>query len=201
MKQLGRVEYVHADAADAGCLVDEAIELHRRRWRGQYTSTIFSSSAQGRSFYRLVLPEMVGEGIADLAALRIDGRTAAASVGFIHSRQYLYYLPAWDPELAVYAPSTLLLVHLLEQAFERRLECFDFMLGNEEYKQQWATTSRSVRTLLLAPRTLAGRTALTLLDTAAKARAAARSSAPLQRLRKYGLGALRASLGTVRESD
>lgn len=200
LEELGRLEYVHANTADAASFVDEAIELHHRRWLGQHTSTIFSSSARGRSFYRSVLPEMVGEGLADLAALRIDGRTIATSVGFIHNRRYLYYLPAWDPEFAVYAPSTLLLAHLLEEAFDDRLECFDFMLGDEEYKQQWATTSRNVHTLLLAPRTFAGRTALTLLVATGRARSVARTSTRLQRLRRYGLGAFRASLDTVRES-
>lgn len=192
---LGRVELRHATPDEAPRFVEDAIRLHGRRWRGQYTSTVFSASPAGRAFYRATLPSLVEQGLADLASLSLNGDVVATSVGLVHDGRYAYYMPAWDPAYHVYAPSTLLLAHLIERAYELGLREFDFMLGDEEYKRQWSSSARSVTTLLVARGNAAGRLWLETRRAAHGLRERARRSGRLRWLRRSGVGALRRSMG------
>jgi CelD/BcsL family acetyltransferase involved in cellulose biosynthesis len=95
-------------------------------------------------------------GWLDLAFLCLDGQPIAFHFGFRYRRRYYYYIPAFDPSCAAYAPSTQLLVRLMrkaceegfevfdflignEPACEEGFEVFDFLIGNEPYKYDWAT--------------------------------------------------------------
>ena len=163
-------------------------ELHARRWRGQHTSTIFSSSAAARRFYAEAARKYAERGMLDLTLLEVDGRPVAGSLGFVDRDTYYYYLPAWEPELAPLAPSSLLLAHLVERAYERGLQRFDFMLGDEPYKARWATEERQTVNLVVSSPTLRGQAAFAALVGTQQARRRARSSPMLQRARRHWLG-------------
>jgi CelD/BcsL family acetyltransferase involved in cellulose biosynthesis len=151
LAELGDVRYEHADAASAEAAVDEVIHLHDLRWSGRADVTLVSRSARGRAFYRAVLPRLVAERIADVVSLRLNGRAIATQVGFVVGGSYYNYQVAFDPSLARYAPSTLLLVHLLERAWDDGLKTFDFMTGDEPYKLQWADQSPSICHVTILP--------------------------------------------------
>ena len=163
-------------------------ELHARRWRGQHTSTIFSSSSAARRFYAEAAQRYAERGMLDLTLLEVDGRPVAGSLGFVDGDTYYYYLPAWEPELAPLAPSSLLLSYLIERGYERGLTRFDFMLGDEPYKARWATEERETVNLVVGAPTLRGQAAFTALVGAQRARRRARSSPLLQRARRHWLG-------------
>lgn len=192
--ELGDVRFRTAtDAEDArGCL-GELTHLHARRWQGQRTSTIFSSSARGRAFYAEVVGSYASRGLLDLTVLEVGGRLAAGSLGFVDRDTFYYYLPAWEPELSAYAPGSLLLAHLVQRAFEQGLRRFDFMLGDEPYKAVWATEERRTVRFLVANRGPRGRVALASTVGAHHVRDRARRSEFLRRVRRYGPG--RALLG------
>ncbi|MFN0073626.1 MAG: GNAT family N-acetyltransferase [Chloroflexota bacterium] len=190
LSQMGTLRYVHATAKDAPRLLEDAIDLHARRWQGQHTSTVFSAAPLGRAFYRATIPDSVRHEFGDIAALMINDRVIATSIGFVRGSRYAYYLPAWHPGYHPYAPSTLLLVHLMEFAADRGASTFDFMLGDEPYKATWATGQTRVHTLIAHKPTPAGQIWARgrLLAHALKNRV--RSSPELMSLRRYGFGAL-----------
>jgi CelD/BcsL family acetyltransferase involved in cellulose biosynthesis len=163
-------------------------ELHARRWRGQHTATIFSSSSAARRFYAEAAQRYAERGMLDLTLLELDGRPVAGSLGFVDDDTYYYYLPAWEPELAPFAPSSLLLAHLVERAYQRGLRRFDFMLGDEPYKGRWATDERETVNLVVGAPTLRGQAAFAALVGTQRARRQARSSPLLQRARRHWLG-------------
>jgi CelD/BcsL family acetyltransferase involved in cellulose biosynthesis len=165
--------------------------LHARRWGDQHTSTIFSSSTAGQRFYAEACRRYQERGLLDLTLLELDARPVAGSIGFVDRGTYYYYLPAWDPDLAELAPSSLLLARLIERAFERGLARFDFMLGEEPYKARWATCERQTVNLVLASPTVRGQAALAALVGWQQARHRARSSVWLQRARRHWLGRAR----------
>jgi CelD/BcsL family acetyltransferase involved in cellulose biosynthesis len=165
--------------------------LHARRWSDQYTSTIFSSSTAGQRFYAEACRRYQERGLLDLTLLEVDGHAVAGSIGFVDRGTYYYYLPAWDPALAALAPSSLLLAHLIERAYERGLHRFDFMLGEEPYKASWATGERRTVNVVLGSQTLRGQVAFAGLVGWQQARHHARSSELLQNVRRYGLGRAR----------
>jgi CelD/BcsL family acetyltransferase involved in cellulose biosynthesis len=105
---------------------------------------------------------------------------------------FYYYLPAWEPSLARLAPSSLLLAHLIERAYARGLKRFDFMLGDEPYKADWATETRETVNLVVGAPTLRGQAAFAALIGAQRARRRARSSPLIQRARRHWLGRAKA---------
>ena len=163
-------------------------ELHARRWKGQHTATIFSSSSAARRFYAEAAQRYAERGLLDLTLLEVDGRPVAGSLGFIDRGTYYYYVPAWEPELAPLAPSSLLLAHLVERAYGLGLTRFDFMLGDEPYKARWANEERETVNLVVGAPTLRGQAAYAMLVGGQKARRRARSSPFLQRARRHWLG-------------
>ena len=191
LAQLGDVEFrTLTRTEEVGSGLEELTRLHARRWAGQRTSTIFSSSARGRAFYAEACRRYASRALMDLTLMQVGGRTAAACLGLVNRQTYYYYMPAWEPTLAPYAPATLLVAHLIERAFSQGLQRFDFMIGDEPYKQQWATEARQTVRLLLAGRGAAGRTAFEALRAWHGVRGRARTSRILQRVRRYGLASL-----------
>ena len=188
--QHGVVRYEHASFQDAPRVVEEAIVLHSRRWQGQRTSTVFSSSAAGRAFYRASIPLAVQQRFGDLATLTLNGHVIASAIGFQIAEEYGYYLTAWHPGYHPYAPGTLLLVHLMENASRQGARRFDFMLGDEPYKTAWATDQRRVHTMIAARPSASGR--LWLMTTLAygAVRERARRSARLRQIRRHGLSGI-----------
>jgi CelD/BcsL family acetyltransferase involved in cellulose biosynthesis len=122
--------------------------------------------------------------------LKLDEQVIASAIGFHQGPEYAYYLPAWNPVYERYAPSTLLLVHLMRYAWESGADTFDFMLGDEPYKAAWSTSQSRVHTVLAARPNAAGRLWLVERRTMHLMKERARASAHLKALRRHGLSAL-----------
>jgi len=197
LKRLGQQGEVRfrsvTEPADVHAALDRLVTLHAERWAGQHTATIFSSSERGRRFYADACRAYAARGQLDLTLLDVGDRTVAGSVSFIDRDTWYYYLPAWDPALAAYAPSSLLLAHLIESAYARGLRRFDFMLGEEPYKARWATEERRTVNLAIGGSGARGRAAFLALTAWQRVRDRARRSPRLQHLRRHGLGRLRAA--------
>jgi CelD/BcsL family acetyltransferase involved in cellulose biosynthesis len=176
------------------CQLGRAIEIHARRWSGQRTSTTFSSSASARAFYFEAIERLAAIGVVDLSTVELDSDLLAFCVGFVHAGKLYYYMPGFDPEYARYAPSTILLAHLIEMAYAQGLREVDFMLGEEPYKEQWATDTRATCRLVVAAPGPRAAAALVILRGYLLLRERARQSPLAQRVRRYGLGELRTLL-------
>jgi CelD/BcsL family acetyltransferase involved in cellulose biosynthesis len=177
-----------ADPAEVPAALATLTDLHARRWHGQHTATIFSSSAVARRFYADACTRYARRGLLDLTLLEVGGRAVAGSLGFVDRDTFYYYLPAWEPSLARLAPSSLLLAYLIERAYARGLTRFDFMLGDEPYKADWATESRETVNIVVGAPTLRGQAAFAALIGAQQARRRARSSPLIQHARRHWLG-------------
>jgi CelD/BcsL family acetyltransferase involved in cellulose biosynthesis len=187
----GQLRYRHyASPIEVAEQLERAVEVHARRWRGQHTSTTFSSSKSGRRFYAAAAQGMAARGWLDFSTLELGGRLLAFCLGFIRHGKFYYYLPAFDPSFARYAPGTALVAHLIESAYARGLREFDFMLGDEPYKDQWATGRRTTKRLVLAAPGLRGAIALTAFRAYLGGREWARRTPSVQRARRYWLGRL-----------
>jgi CelD/BcsL family acetyltransferase involved in cellulose biosynthesis len=165
-----------------------AVELHALRWSDQHTSTRFSRSAAAQRFYAEAARRLAERGWLDLATLELDDRLLAFALCFLHQDKLYYYLPAFDPGYARFAPSTILLAHLIEWAYDLGLGELDFMLGQEAYKEQWASGSRGTLRLLVAAPGSRGRLAIEGFSRYLAAREQARRSATIQKVRRYGRG-------------
>lgn len=139
LESLGEVTVVYCESQEElDSLWPEAQRLHRARWHGRYTQSLFTRPV-GEGFYKALAREFLRRGWLDMAFLSLDGRPIAFHFGFRYKRRYYYYIPAFDPRYAPYAPSTQLLVRLMRRACQEGFEVFDFLIGNEPYKYDWAT--------------------------------------------------------------
>jgi CelD/BcsL family acetyltransferase involved in cellulose biosynthesis len=192
LAKMGDMRYGHYTSPDQVTeQLGRAVEVHAQRWRGQHTSTIFSSSVRARSFYAEAIRRMAGRGWLDFSTLELDGRCLAFCLGFTVQDKFYYYLPAFDPVYARFAPSTLLLAHLIETAFARGLREFDFMLGEEPYKEQWASGARGTTRVVVAAPNLGGIAALAGFRAYLAIQERARQMPLIQRARRYGIGTLK----------
>jgi CelD/BcsL family acetyltransferase involved in cellulose biosynthesis len=183
------------DPAEVPAALAVLADLHAKRWAGQHTGTIFSSSSAARRFYAEACSAYAARGLLDLTLLEVDGKAVGGSLGFVDGDTYYYYLPAWEPELALLAPSALLLAHLVEQAYSRGFTRFDFMLGDEAYKARWTTEERQTVNVVIGAPTLRGQAAFGTLVGAQAARRRARTSPLLQRARRHWLGRAKQLIG------
>jgi CelD/BcsL family acetyltransferase involved in cellulose biosynthesis len=194
--ELGDVRFRQVNSADeVGPALAVLADLHARRWAGQHTSTIFSSSERARRFYAEACARYQDRGLLDLTLLEVGGRVVAGGLSFVDRGTFYYYLPAWDPDLATLAPSSLLLAHLVERACETGLQRFDFMLGEEPYKASWANEQRQTVNLVVAAPTVRGQAAFAGLVGWQRARNRARSSELLQHARRHWLGRAKGLIG------
>ena len=184
-----------SDPAEVPSALSVLADLHAKRWQGQHTATIFSSSSAARRFYGEACSEYAARGLLDLTLLEVAGKAVGGSLGFVDRETYYYYLPAWEPELAPLSPSSLLLAQLVEQAYARGLKRFDFMLGDEPYKARWATDERHTVNVVIGAPTLRGQAAFAALVGAQQARRRARSSPLLQKARRHWLGRAKQLIG------
>ena len=125
----------------------------------------------------------------------MDGRLLAFALTFKREGTLSYYVPAFDPDYARYAPSATLLAHLIETACGEGFGELDFMLGDEPYKAQWASGSRSTSRLVIGAPSVAGRLALAGFGRYLVGRERARHSAAIQQVRRYGWRGVREIVG------
>ena len=74
-----------------------------------------------------------------ISALYLDDRVISVHWGEVYNGRFYYLMPSHDPEWDKYSPGRLLLEHLIEWSFTNNLEVFDFTVGGEGYKYDWAT--------------------------------------------------------------
>src|SRR5262249_5278370 len=122
--------------------------------------------------------------------LELDERVVAFSYGVRGATGTSSYVLAHDERLNVCSPGTLLLLRVLEGAACRGEPEYDFSLGIESYKDQWATDARAVVRVVRARQrsvaALAGRAHV----LASRAWVAARAIGWLRDLRREGLHAV-----------
>ena len=69
----------------------------------------------------------------------VDGQPIACAFGLMSEEGFILYQTAYEAgEYGRYSPGVLLLVHMMEQIADEGFEIFDFSIGDEGYKFDWA---------------------------------------------------------------
>jgi hypothetical protein len=86
------------------------------------------------------------------ATVRAGGRLVAAAGGSVWNGKSIFRMTTYDPAFGAYSPGRILLHHLLRGSFERGDTEFDFLIGYEAYKWDYATHARIVGPVGRKPR-------------------------------------------------
>lgn len=91
-----------------------------------------------------------------LSAAYVDEKPAASFYGFRFGDDYSYYLGGFDPNMAKYSVSSVLIFNLIKEALSNSAKRFDFLRGREAYKLRWGAEEKPLYRLLVFPSTAGG---------------------------------------------
>lgn len=146
-----------ATAATLEADLDDLFTLHAARWDGE---SPLLDPRQHR-FTAAFAARALEQGWLRLWTLHVDGRCAAAALGFRFGPDFYCYQFGRDPRLDRESVGFVLLVHVVRAEIEAGAEEFRFLRGDEDYKQRFATDDAGVTTVAL-PRGLRGAAAVRL---------------------------------------
>jgi CelD/BcsL family acetyltransferase involved in cellulose biosynthesis len=125
---------------------DELVRLHRLRFGD--TSRAFDPprDALHREFARAAL----ATGILRLWTLELDGRAAAAWLGYRIGGTEWYYQSGRDPEFERESVGFVLMAHTIREALNDGMDAYRLLLGDESYKDRFATADHGLDTIVMS---------------------------------------------------
>ncbi len=133
--------YAIDDASDLQAETDAFIELHRLSTTEKHSFM----TPEMQVFFRDIVRETHQAGWLYLAFIELDGRRAAAMLGFVYDGRLLVYNSGYDPQnFAELSPGIVLTSYIIEDAIKRKLRIFDFLQGDEVYKYRFGASDTLV---------------------------------------------------------
>lgn len=155
------------EVRDAGDGPAEAMpllfRLHQQRWQEKLLPGTFAFP-RVRRFHQEVAELLAQQRKLVLSVLRLDGEPAAAFYGFRHCGTDYFYLCGFDTRRARLSVGAVLVGEMIESAITAGSTRFDFLRGDEPYKQRWRAVARRNYRLLAAPVSLRSRVYLALRE-------------------------------------
>jgi len=103
----------------------------------------FLASEIGRGFFNEIVQKFGMNGWLGLNTLNINDKVAAYILGFQYGKIYYDWNIGKGDKYDIFSPGKLLLHQILEGLFSNgRIDEFDFLRGEEDYKYRWAKVGR-----------------------------------------------------------
>ncbi len=117
-------------------LLDGLIEMHRARWQRQDQPGMIEANGSA-AFIRDLAREFARHGLLRIFYLRFEGKLVAVIFAFDYRGRISNYLTAFDPEYQRLGFGRTLLYEAVRDSFENGYKAWDFLRGDEQYKQWW----------------------------------------------------------------
>jgi CelD/BcsL family acetyltransferase involved in cellulose biosynthesis len=127
------------------------VEMHRssRALHGQQSPFDDRTYA---AFHREIIRTLLPQGLARLYLLLFDDKPVAFQYGYVYGGKYYVFQVGFDSEAADYSPGAVLLQLVVDDLIRQGLREFDFLRGEESYKNYYATGQRRTQTALICRR-------------------------------------------------
>jgi CelD/BcsL family acetyltransferase involved in cellulose biosynthesis len=122
------------------------LRLHRARWGDGSSSFVPPRDALHRDFAAAALDR----GWLRLWTLELDGRPAAAWLGYRFGGAEWYYQAGRDPALEREAVGFVLMAHTVREALNDGVSEYRLLLGGEAYKDRFATADPGLETVVFS---------------------------------------------------
>jgi CelD/BcsL family acetyltransferase involved in cellulose biosynthesis len=116
--------------------LDDLFRLHTSRWSRSGEPGVLHDECV-RQFHRFCAPALHAQGILKLHRMRVNQHTAAILYSLWERDTVFCYLQGFDPEYATLSPGTQLMFAVMREAADGGMRKFDFLRGQEAYKQHW----------------------------------------------------------------
>jgi len=138
---------------DLDAALADGLRIEGSGWKGKAGSAI-QNGAETRRFYTLLARRAARRDWLRLNFLRIGARRVAFDFTLRYGRRHFLLKSGYDAEYAQVSPSSLLVRTVLERAFDRGDEEFDFLGGSDAWKTAWTRATRPHDWLYLMPPSL-----------------------------------------------
>jgi CelD/BcsL family acetyltransferase involved in cellulose biosynthesis len=118
-------------------LLEEFFKLHTERWHREGSEGSFGVD-QRRKFFQLFSERFLAAGFLDLSFLYLDGKAAAAELGFRYRDRYSYLQAGFAPAFEKYSVGLVLRGLIIKDLIKAKLKFYDFLGGEEAYKARYA---------------------------------------------------------------
>jgi len=132
------------EAASAETLpefLDDLFRLHTLRWSERGEPGVLDDNRL-RAFHQIAAPRLLACGMLRAYRLRVAAGTAAVLYALLDHHTVYCYLQGFHPEFRFFSPGTLLMFSAIEDAVACGMRRFDFLRGQESYKQHWRAQSQ-----------------------------------------------------------
>jgi len=137
-----QIDVVKDESQRQAALAD-LVQLHNMRWQGRGEKGAFSTADILR-FHDEISQKFLALGWLRLFILRMNGTPAAAFYGFRYKGTYSFYQHGLDPQHSKLSVGQVLLGMSIEYAIEEGADVYDFLSGENTYKDLWAKDNRSL---------------------------------------------------------
>lgn len=131
--------------------LDSFFEQHVGRWANTEFPSLFDDDEQ-RRFYQALVRDHESSDWLRFTRVTWHGGPIAYHFGSCFQGVYLWYKPSFEIRMARHSPGEVLIRHLLIAARTEGAKAFDFGIGDEPFKQRFATANHRIRTWGLYPR-------------------------------------------------
>jgi CelD/BcsL family acetyltransferase involved in cellulose biosynthesis len=119
-------------------LLEQTFFIHKLRFRNEMNSSRYSEDKYS-DFYRGVFREFAISGILDMSLVCIDDIVVSFIMALKQDTTLIHYVPGYHIAFKCFSLGHLHLMKLFQRLTEeRQIECFDFSLGSQEYKERWS---------------------------------------------------------------
>lgn len=116
-------------------------DLHQKKWASEKCPGAFFLE-EARAFHQELARRFAENGWLCLRFLTLNDKPVSAIYGFKYQNKVFNYLTGFDPQYSEYRIGHLLFLFSIKNAIESGMREFDFMRGDESYKQLWNTQIR-----------------------------------------------------------
>ena len=137
LTEIGDVRLVSPDHSKAAHVLQTLFAQKSETFARKGISDVFGRSGYREFFLDLVSNPRTRE-FTHLSELRVGESAAAVSFGLEYRDRYLLCLISYDDAFSRFSPGAIHLNELLRRAIERGLHEFDFLVGLQRLKREWA---------------------------------------------------------------
>ncbi|MBV5264743.1 GNAT family N-acetyltransferase [Pinisolibacter aquiterrae] len=131
------------DVGEARRAIDWAIARKSDWLRRRGEANAFLATAEYRAFLHALAGRAGACGRLVVMACALDDRFVAVKIGTVDRRRFEGFVTVYDPAFHTLAPGNLLLAECFAECIAEGLD-YDFRIGDEPYKQVWATDGETV---------------------------------------------------------
>ena len=126
------------DPTEFRALLDWTLRNKSVRLAAMGLDNDFMRTAEFHTFLSALATARSDDGYLGMQALRLNGQVVAVKIGAIDAGGYEGFIAAQDPTFATYSVGTIILIECLKWCIASGRN-YDFRIGAEAYKLDWAT--------------------------------------------------------------